>query len=292
MEPSTPRATHPAPDRAPDVLRDGGGHAPRRLPEVPAEPGLLAEVDGFVGTVTAVTPTRVTLTDRRDRARHFALGEGVAYVDDEPVVLVAPAAAARPAATAAAPRTTASGSIAIPDATARVARASRIWVEGVHDAELLERVWGDDLRVAGIVVEPLDGADDLAAHVRAFAPGPTRRLAVLLDHLVPGSKESRIAAGVRHPHVLVTGHPYVDVWAAVKPARLGLDAWPDVPRGVPWKEGLVAALGWGDVHDAWRRVRGSVTRLTDLERPLVGAVEACIDFVTVGGPQGGEDVLA
>jgi hypothetical protein len=281
--PASPAARHD------DVLRDSGGHAPRRLSRVPAEPGLLVEVDGFVGTVTAVTATRVTLTDRRDRARHFALGEGVAYVDDEPVVLTAPAAASPPAR--AAPRTTASGSLAVADTPARVARASRIWVEGVHDAELLERVWGDDLRVEGIVVEPLDGADDLAAHVRAFAPGPTRRLAVLLDHLVPGSKESRIAAEVRHRDVLVTGHPYVDVWAAVRPERLGLEAWPDVPRGVPWKDGLVAALGWGDVHEAWRRVRGAVTRLTDLERPFVGAVESCIDFVTVGGPQGGGDHL-
>ena len=29
---------------------------------------------------------------------------------------------------------------------ARVARASRIFVEGRHDAELVEKVWGDDLR--------------------------------------------------------------------------------------------------------------------------------------------------
>ena len=40
-----------------------------------------------------------------------------------------------------------------------------------------------------------------------------------------------------HPDVLVTGHPYVDVWQAVKPARVGLPAWPVIPPGRPWKEG-------------------------------------------------------
>ena len=58
-------------------------------------------------------------------------------------------------------------------AKAHVARASRIWVEGVHDAELVERVWGDDLRIEGIVVERLDGADHLADEVRAFGPHAT-----------------------------------------------------------------------------------------------------------------------
>ncbi|GAG30774.1 unnamed protein product, partial [marine sediment metagenome] len=109
----------------------------------------------------------------------------------------------------------ASGSIAVRH-DARVARGSRILVEGVHDAELVEKVWGDDLRHEGIVVERLDGMDDLAGVVRGFAPGADRRLGILLDHLVDGSKESRAAAAVDHPHVLVTGTPYVDVWAGIR----------------------------------------------------------------------------
>src|SRR5690606_2787325 len=117
------------------------------------------------------------------------LGPGF-WVDGEPVVLVAPVTARAPRP----PARTASGSRAVPDAPARVARGSRIWVEGRHDAELVEKVWGDDLRVEGVVVELLDGADDLAEAVRDFAPTAERRLGVLLDHLVPGSKESRIAA--------------------------------------------------------------------------------------------------
>ena len=70
---------------------------------------------------------------------------------------------------------------------ARVARASRIYVEGRHDAELVEKVWGDDLRIEGVVVEYLEGVDDLPGIVNRFQPGPGRRLGVLVDHLVEGS---------------------------------------------------------------------------------------------------------
>jgi hypothetical protein len=163
---------------------------------------------------------------------------------------------------------------------ARVARGSRIWVEGRHDAELVERVWGHDLRVEGVVVEPLDGVDDLPALVRAFGPGRDRRLGVLVDHLVTGSKESRVVAEVQSPHVLVTGHPYVDVWQAVKPAALGIEAWPVVPPGRPWKEGVCEALGWGETWEGWRRVLAAVDSYRDVEVPLLTSVERLIDFVT------------
>jgi hypothetical protein len=174
---------------------------------------------------------------------------------------------------------TASGSRAVVGARARVARTSRILVEGVHDAELVEKVWGDDLRVEGVVVERLDGADHLEDVVRGFAPGPDRRLGVLLDHLVAGSKEARLAAAVRHPHVLVTGTPYVDVWAAVRPTAAGIAAWPDVPKGIPWKEGVCGALGVGDPRAFWRRLLASVSDWKDLEQPFVNAVERLVDFV-------------
>ncbi len=65
-------------------------------------------------------------------------------------------------------------------------------------------------------------------------PAPERKVGVLVDHLVPGSKESRIAQAVaKSPigeHVLIVGHPYVDVWQAVKPERLGIERWPTIPR--------------------------------------------------------------
>ena len=132
--------------------------------------------------------------------------------------------------------------------------------------------------------------DDLAEALRDFRPGPGRRIGVLVDHLVAGSKEWREAEAVsRSPalreHVLVVGHPYVDVWQAVRPQRVGLDAWPVVPRGRPWKEGVLAHLGWPhataqDVGRGWGRILGTVRSWTDLEPELLGRVEELIDFVT------------
>jgi hypothetical protein len=260
----------------------------RQVPEVPAELDLVVETaDGrFCGAVVAVGRAvdagekrdTVTLEDRDGRRREFPLLPAAFLVDGKPVTLVRPITA--PAA--AVQKKTASGSYAVGATPARVARASRIWVEGVHDAALVERIWGDDLRVEGIVVEPLGGIDDLAAHVRAFAPGRQRRVGVLVDHLVAGSKETRIAESVRRsPDVLVTGHPYVDVWQAVKPTALGITAWPDVPRGTDWKTGICAALRVSDPREMWRHVLASVNSFADVEVPLLRAVEELIDFVTV-----------
>src|SRR5205085_1758843 len=161
---------------------------------------------------------------------------------------------------------------------------SRIWVEGMHDAALVERIWGDDLRVEGVVVEPMDGIDELDDRLRAFAPARDRKVGILVDHLVTGSKESRIVADLaRAPfaaHVLVTGHPYVDIWQAVKPTALGIDTWPDVPRAENWKEGICRRLGVDEPREMWRRVLASVDSFADVEVPLLRAVEELIDFVT------------
>lgn len=270
--------------------KDYGGDAlagdwrrPRRgqLPEVPAEPGLVAEDPSseFCGAVVACGKEGVTLEDRHGRRRLFPLTKAGFLIDGKPVTLVRPAAGA-PAAL----RRTASGSVAVPQARARVARESRIYVEGVHDAELVEKIWGDDLRLEGVVVEYLEGVDHLPDIAAEFGPEPGRRLGVLVDHLVPGSKESRIAEEVsaaHAPYVLVTGHPYVDVWEAVKPSVLGIGAWPEVPRGTPWKEGVLAAIGWDlEPGAAWKRILGRVSRFTDLEPALLGRVEELIDFTT------------
>lgn len=257
-------------------LRDDPRHR-REVPDHTPTRGELLEVDTFAGTVVDVDHRRVTLRDRRDRRRHFALDGQLAWLDDRPVSLVPGdpgPAAPLPVAT------TRSGSLATPTGPVRVARASRIWVEGTHDAELLELVWGDDLRHEGIVVEPLGGIDALEASVRAFRPAPDRRLGVLVDHLVAGTKEARIAARVDDPDVLVAGHPYVDVWAAVRPAVLGVDAWPHVPPGEEWKQGVCDRLGISDPPTLWRRLRGGVRSWHDLEQPLVHAVERLLDHVT------------
>jgi hypothetical protein len=266
------------------------GRRPRVAPTLEAARDLVVEdaETGFCGAVVRCEKTAggftVTLEDRHGRHRVFPLGPGF-LVEGAPVELVRPAGAAPPAAD----RRTASGSVAVAGARARVARESRIYVEGRHDAELVEKVWGDDLRVEGVVVEHLGGVDDLPAVVHDFRPGPGRRLGVLVDHLVPGSKESRLAAEVtaRVPSrsVLLLGHPYVDVWQAVRPAALGIAAWPEVPRGTPWKEGVCAGLGWPvDPPAAWRRILGAVSTYADLEPSLLGRVEELIDFVTGAQP--------
>jgi hypothetical protein len=103
---------------------------------------------------------------------------------------------------------------------------------------------------------------------------------VLVDHLVDGSKESRIVARVNSPYVLVTGHPYVDIWQAVRPARLGIPAWPVIPPGRPWKDGVCAALGVSEPAAMWRRILSTVRDYHDVETPLINSMEQLIDFVT------------
>ncbi|ADP80354.1 DUF3097 domain-containing protein [Pseudofrankia inefficax] len=260
-----------------DVLAPSAKKAPAPIPTVEIESELVVEdpVSGFCGAVVGLDADGVTLEDRFGVRRLFPLEEGAFLVEGRRVTLVR-ARRGGPAG----PARTASGSVAVPNAPARVARASRIYVEGLHDAALVERVWGDDLRVEGVVVEPLHGVDDLPAIVATFRPGPGRRLGVLVDHLVAGSKESRIAASVTGPHVLVTGHPYIDIWQAVKPAAVGIRAWPEVPRGQVWKEGVCHALGVPEPAEMWRRVLASVDSYSDLEVGLLRAVEELIDFVT------------
>jgi hypothetical protein len=264
-----------------DVLAGRRRPGQREVPRVEAERGLVVEdSEGrFCGAVVALEKGAVTLEDRHGKRRVFPLTPGAFLLEGQRVTLIPPA----PAPTL--PARTASGSVAAPAAErarAKVAKASRIYVEGKHDAELVEKIWGDDLRDVGVVVEYLEGIDDLAAIVRDFAPEPGRRLGVLVDHLVSGSKETRIAASVRSPHVLIVGHPFIDIWAAVRPSAVGITAWPDVPRGQPWKEGVLDALGWPPgTPKAWQRILRSVTSYADLEPALLGRVEELIDFVTM-----------
>ena len=263
---------------------------PRRGPvqrrEVPLARGLVVEHSEteWCGAVVGAREGLVQLEDFGGKVRAFPLSDGF-LIDGQPVRLVPPKR--KPAGR----QRTASGSFAAPQQRARVAMPSRIFVEGKHDAELVEQVWGDDLRVEGVVVELLQGADNLEQVLTEFGPGRERRAGVLLDHLVRGSKETRIAEsiakGPHGAHVLIVGHPFVDIWQAVKPARVGLEAWPEIPRSIEWKRGICRALGWpsdepADIADAWSRIRGRVRDFRDLEPELVGRVEHLIDFVTVG----------
>ncbi|TPG19567.1 DUF3097 domain-containing protein [Pedococcus bigeumensis] len=280
-----------------DVLSGDWKVPPRgRSREVEAETGLVVEevVTGWCGAVVRVEKAGgmrvVHLEDRRGRTKGFPMGPGF-LLDGAPVILTPPtaAASAKIAEAKALASRTASGSRAVQGAKARVASGSRIFVEGRHDAELVEKVWGADLRVEGVVVELLDGVDDLVGAIADFQPGPGRRMGVLVDHLLPGTKEHRVvqtaARGPYAAHVRVLGHPYVDVWQSVRPERLGLSQWPVIPRGQEWKHGICAHLGWAhddqaDIARAWKQILGTVRSYADLEPTLLASVEELIDFVT------------
>ncbi|WP_215522916.1 DUF3097 family protein [Varibaculum prostatecancerukia] len=278
----------------------------RKLPAsrpVAATRGLVVEdvMTGFVGAVLRCYKAGgmylVELEDRRGKVRAFPLGAGF-WIDGQPVELRVPSPASRndQAPTLASGRAaTNSGSRRTPQdgkRRARVARASRIWVEGRHDAELVEHVWGDDLRELGVVVEILEGVDHLEERLAEFAPTPRERIGALVDHLVTGSKESRIAqrciATFGEDAVAIAGHPFVDVWQAVKPQRVGLASWPQVPRGTDIKVGSLQALGLpaktqADIAQGWKHILRKVRDWRDLEPGLLGPVESLIDFVTAAG---------
>ena len=271
---------------------DGPARLAAQYPAQPADVGrlVLHRASGFAGRIVRFDTNQVLLRGSTGLEKAFGVKPGDFAVDGRTVHLVPPRVTDADGdgpdlrgGQVRADTKTASGSRQVEGAKARTARASRILVEGKHDAELIEKVWGDDLRIEGIVVELLDGADHLDAAIRDFGPGPTRRLGVLLDHVVRGSKEARIAESVAQPGVLVLGTPYIDIWEAIRPKAAGIDAWPTIPKGQPWKEGICAALGVADPPQFWRELLARVADWGDLEQPLVAAVEQLVDFVTAAG---------
>lgn len=265
-----------------DILK---GHARTQKPKYPqakSEKDMVVEVlgDGFVGAIVGGEKTAegnfIRLEDRYGRTRLFKLREGAFLLEGQRVTLTR---YIDPAALLPKQRMSNSGSRRVEGLTAKVAAPSRIWVEGVHDAAIVEQVWGHDLRVEGVVVEYIEGLDNLPDMLREFNPTPKRRVGVLADHLIEGTKEARLTRGLG-PHVMVTGHPYIDIWEAVKPSSVGIRQWPQIPRGEDWKTGVCQRLGWGSPQDGWRRVAGSVKSFKDLDSTLIGAVERLIDFVT------------
>ena len=245
-------------------------------PVVQAEPGLalLHRGTGLRGRLQRLAGDVVEIVDPKGRHHQFRNRPGAFAVRGETVTLVPADPKSTPL-----PRRSAAGALVARDASPRVARASRLWVEGDHDARLLERVWGDDLRELGIVVEPLGGIDHLEAALAGFSPGPGRSVVILVDHLVEGSKEHRVAAQVRSADVHVVGHPHVDIWECVRASSVGIAAWPSVPRGEDWKSGVCARLGWESPQEGWRRVLASVDSFADLEPCLVQAVEQALDLL-------------
>ena len=268
-----------------EAAESPAGPGQREVPKVEAERGLVVEdSEGrFCGAVVGYEKGAVTLEDRHGKRRVFPLAPAAFLLEGQPVTLVPPAP--DPAVQHARTARTASGSVAAPAAggprwpgragsTSRASTTPNWW----------RRSGATTCVTSGVVVEYLEGIDDLPAIVKSFSPAPSRRLGVLVDHLVAGSKETRIAASVRSPDVLIVGHPFIDIWAAVRPSAVGIAAWPDVPPGQPWKEGVLRAIGWPpEVPSAWQRILRSVTSYADLEPELLGRVEELIDFVTMPG---------
>ena len=262
-----------------DVLA-GNWRRPGRgkIPKVPAERDLVVEDadSGFCGAVVACDKEAVTLEDRFGKRRLFPLDPAAFLLDGK----IGDAGTAR-GRHRGARRRSASGSIAVEGLRARVARQSRIYVEGVHDAALVERIWGHDLRVEGVVVEYLEGVDDLPAIVEEFgarAGPPARRAGRPPGARLQGEPDRRPGdlagrAGRRPPvHRHLAGGQALRC-SASRPGR--------TCRAGSWKEGVIAALGWR--MDAGRRVAahpGPVSTYADLEPALLGRVEELIDFVT------------
>src|ERR1700722_5526099 len=148
------------PNYGTDVLAPGWQRRARpEPPQVEAIHGLVVEEagGGFCGAVVACEKDAVTLEDRFGRQRLFPLHRGAFLLEGRPVTLTRP----RPSPAARGPVRSRSGSVARPAGPAQGAKASRIYVEGRHDAELIEQIWGDDLRDVSVVVEYLEGVDPL-----------------------------------------------------------------------------------------------------------------------------------
>lgn len=243
-------------------------------------------VSGYVGEIMGWENGLVVMEDRRGRQRSFPVGAGW-LLDGRPVRLCIPP---RTGSTMRRGRLSPSGGReSLPGTKARTALPSRIYVEGRHDAELVEKVWGSDLRHVGVVVEYLGGINDLVGIVAEFRPEPGRRLGVLVDHLVSGSKEKHIAEQVARggygEMVQISGHRFIDIWQAIRPSSIGIKAWPTVPRDVDFKRGTLAALGMPhddqkDIARAWQFFLSRVTSYRDLDPDFNREVEKLIDFVT------------
>ena len=261
-------------------------NAPRRkrdYPVVVARRGVVLEdrTTGVVGALVSFAPPRLVLRDRygKDHTVRYADGSVRADIDNKgvPCKLVLPKT--EPEGRRSPPADRSMQAMFPPESPAPAESGSRHPRRRTHREGL-----GRRLARRGVVVEQLEGADDLAERVRGFRPGDRRRLGILLDHLVDGSKESRIAAEIDDRNVRITGHPYVDIWQAVKPSVIGIDHWPEVPKGQPWKEGVITPRDHGDPASFWKHVLGKVTSWKDLETPLLGAVEELIDFVAPPEP--------
>jgi hypothetical protein len=129
--------------------------------------------------------------------------------------------------------------------------------------------------------------DDPRRGGRDFGPAPHRRLGILVDHLVEGSKETRAAHAVAGPDCSSPASVRRRV-AGGEAVVVGIRAWP-VGAARDGLEAPVCAPRCAGASRPTGRVgcSGPVRSYRDLETPLIGAVEQLIDFVTVGAGDSG-----
>lgn len=110
-------------------------------PTYPTQPATLGEVvevlaDGYVGAIVGHEKTYdgdfIRLENNQGKTRLFKLRPGAFLVDGIRTTLTKPQPAARP-------QRSNSGSTRVVNAPTKVAAPSRIWVEGVHDAAIVEK---------------------------------------------------------------------------------------------------------------------------------------------------------
>ena len=248
-------------DAAPDARLPGrvrrrrrrGSSASGRSRRSPPSAGTVVEdpASGFCGAVVRVDVREVTLEDRHGRHRVFPLRPAAFLVDGRPATLVVPPRGRGGA-----------GGLGVGVGEGR--EPDRAHGPGEPDLGRGHprrgarrdacggttcgwRVWSSS-RCTAWTTSPPWSRSSVRRRTGGWGSSSTTSC--------EGSKETRAAHAVAGPDVLVTGHPFVDVWQAVKPSVVGIRAWPAVPRGTDWKTGVCAALRWGDPADGARRVLG------------------------------------
>ncbi len=238
---------------------------------------------GYVGAVVRIEYGRMELEDRRGRRKPFPVGPGY-LIDGKPVILTAPRRAA-PAA----------------GCTYRVWLRRSAGRQGQGRAVQPHLCRGSARRRtcrAGVGGRSADRGCGRRIprrgrrsrrdrrRVRPTAWPPAGRAGRPSGRRVQGGPHGRRGAARRwwRPHAgrRPSVHRHL---AGGQARRLGISAWPTVPRGVDWKHGVCDALGWphagqADIARAWQRIRGRVRDWNDLEPVLIGRVEELIDFVT------------
>lgn len=178
-----------------DILQGHARRQPQTFPEVKPELDMVVEVygDDFVGAIVGGERTTdgdfIRLEDRYGATRLFKVKPGGFMLEGKRITLTR---YVDPRLLPPKQSMSNSGSRRVENLQAKVAAPSRIWVEGVHDAAIVEKVWGHDLSVEGVVVEFIEGLDSLPDMLAEFQPNAQRRVGVLADHLIEGTKEARL----------------------------------------------------------------------------------------------------